>query len=240
MVARGDLGVETSAEEVPIVQKMAIAKCNAVGKPVITATQMLNSMIQNPRPTRAEASDVANAIFDGTDAVMLSGETSIGQYPVAAVTTMARIAEKAEQSLPFRSLPARELGSGPDAVADAIGQATVQVAQQIGAKAIITMTTSGFTARMVARHRPPEPILGVTNREGTARRLALTWGVQAVLVPHYASVDELFVDAENAATRAGSASLGDTVVITAGLPIGFGGRTNLLTVHTMGEPAVNR
>lgn len=235
MVARGDLGVETSAEEVPIVQKMAIAKCNAVGKPVITATQMLNSMIQNPRPTRAEASDVANAIFDGTDAVMLSGETSIGLYPVVAVKTMARIAEKAEQSLTFRQLPLRRLGSGPGAIADAIGEATVQVAHEIGAKGIVTMTASGYTARMVARHRPPEPIIGVTHRESTWRRMALTWGVRPVLVPHYDSVEELFAFADDAVTRVNCASQGDVVVITAGLPIGFGGRTNLLNVHTVGE-----
>lgn len=236
MVARGDLGVETSAEDVPIVQKMVIAKCNAVGKPVITATQMLNSMIENPRPTRAEASDVANAILDGTDAVMLSGETSIGQYPVVTVRTMGRIAEKAEESLSLHEATERRRGAGPDEVADVIGNATVRVAREIEAKAILTMTDSGFTARMVARHRPTEPIIAITPREDTRRHLALTWGVRAMLSPQYRSVDELFKYADEAATACGCAEDGDTIVITAGLPIGFGGRTNLLNVHLVGEP----
>ncbi|MHB1007074.1 MAG: pyruvate kinase [Chloroflexota bacterium] len=235
MVARGDLGVETSAEEVPIVQKMAIAKCNAVGKPVITATQMLNSMIESARPTRAEASDVANAILDGTDAVMLSGETSIGQYPVLTVKTMARIAVRTEGSEPFRELAARRAGAHSNEVADAIAQATVEIASEAGAKAILTMTASGYTARMVASHRPAQPIVGITSRDKTMRRLALTWGVQAELVPDYTTVDELFVHAEEAAKGANVAAADDLVVITAGLPIGFGGRTNLINVHKMGE-----
>ena len=240
MVARGDLGVETSAEEVPIVQKMAIAKCNAVGKPVITATQMLNSMIESPRPTRAEASDVANAILDGTDAVMLSGETAIGQYPVLAVATMARIAIRTEGSEPFRELVMRRVSAHSNEVADAIAQATVEIAGEAGATAILTMTESGYTARMVASHRPPQPIIGITPREKTMRRLALTWGVQTRLVPNYSTVDELFVYAEEAATGSGAAALDDLVVITAGLPIGFGGRTNLINVHKMGESINSR
>ncbi len=240
MVARGDLGVETSAEEVPIVQKMAIAKCNAVGKPVITATQMLNSLIENPRPTRAEASDVANAIFDGSDAVMLSGETAIGRYPVLAVETMARIAARAEESLPFAERQPRAAVTGPNAVADAIGRATVEVAEAVGAKAILTMTTSGYTARMIARHRPTKPIVAMTHSETTLRRLALTWGVSPVPVRRYESVDELLAVAERSALESGFARQGDRVVITAGLPIGFGGRTTLLNVHTIGELAARQ
>lgn len=240
MVARGDLGVETSAEEVPIVQKMAIAKCNAVGKPVITATQMLNSMIQSPRPTRAEASDVANAILDGTDAVMLSGETSIGHYPVLAVKTMARIATKAEDLLGRTWARAADRGRAEDETADAIGRATVEIAEGIGAKAILTMTSSGYTARLIARHRPSEPIVAITHRETTLRRLALTWGVTAMLVPHYDSVDSLFAIADRAASASGAAKAGDSIVITAGLPIGLGGRTNLLNIHTVGESAASQ
>ncbi len=240
MVARGDLGVETSAEEVPIVQKMAIAKCNAVGKPVITATQMLNSLIESPRPTRAEASDVANAIFDGSDAVMLSGETSIGRYPLLAVETMARIAARAEESLPYAERLARAVVTGANEVADAIGRATVEVAEAVDAKAILTMTTSGYTARLIARHRPRQPIVAMTHSETSLRRLALTWGVSPVPVPRYESVDELLAVAERSALASGFASKGDRVVITAGLPIGFGGRTNLLNVHTIGEQVMTR
>lgn len=236
MVARGDLATETSPESVPIVQKMVIRKCNAVGKPVITATQMLNSMIDSPRPTRAEASDVANAIFDGTDAVMLSGETSIGQYPVLSVKMMASIATTAEQSLPYGEMTRRLSKKGNYTVTDAIGQATVEIAEEINAKAILTMTESGYTARMVARHRPSTPIIGLTPNEETLRRLALSWGVRPVLVGGYDSVDELFATAERAATASGFAHPGETVVITAGLPVGRGGgRTNVLKVHYIEE-----
>ncbi|MHB1131437.1 MAG: pyruvate kinase [Chloroflexota bacterium] len=235
MVARGDLGVETSPEDVPVMQKMVIAKCNAVGKPVITATQMLNSMVVNPRPTRAEASDVANAIFDGTDAVMLSAESSVGRYPVGAVGMMARIAIKAESALPSAALQSRLAGMTTNNVTDSIGRATVEMASALGARAIISMTDSGYTARMVARHRSPVPIMAMTPDEQTRRRLALTWGVRAALVPHYRTVDEMLALAERAAVESGVAARGDVVLITAGLPIGVGGRTNLLKVQTVGE-----
>ncbi|MHB1414720.1 MAG: pyruvate kinase [Chloroflexota bacterium] len=235
MVARGDLGVEIPAEDVPIVQKMVIRKCNASGKPVITATQMLNSMIENPRPTRAEASDVANAIFDGTDAVMLSGETAVGQYPVVTVKMMSRIAMKAEEALPYgewlRQLSALISAS----VTDSIGQATVEIARELKTKAIVTMTASGYTARMIARHRPEEPIVALTPNEPTLRQLALTWGVTPFLVPKYDSVDDLLTVAESTLAECGYAGTADQVVITAGLPIGVGGRTNLLKVHSVGE-----
>ncbi len=232
MVARGDLGVETSAEDVPLIQKMAIAKCNAAGKPVITATQMLNSMIDNPRPTRAEASDVANAIIDGTDAVMMSGETSIGRYPVLAVRTMARIAEKAENALKPRHDNPAASNSLPDMVADVIGQATEYVANSLDLKAIITMTGSGYSARMIARHRPLQPILAITSSCLTQRQMALIWGVEAQLVPGYQTVDEL-LQLANEAARAAGVGVGELVAITAGLPVGARGRTNLLNVHTV-------
>ena len=235
MVARGDLGVETSPEDVPVVQKVVIAKCNAVGKPVITATQMLNSMVENPRPTRAEASDVANAIFDGTDAVMLSAETSVGRYPVLTVKMMARIACKAEEVLPYEAVQGRFSALIRNDVTDSIGKATVEMANALDAKAILTMTESGYSARMVARHRSPKPIVAVTPNAATRRRLALSWGVSSVLVPRYETVDELLAVAERTAVQSAGASPGDVVIVTAGLPIGVGGRTNLVKVQTIGE-----
>lgn len=236
MVARGDLGVETAPEQVPVVQKMAIAKCNAVGKPVITATQMLNSMVENPRPTRAEASDVANAIFDGTDAVMLSAETSVGKYPVESVRMMARIAGRAEQALPYEAMQARLSALLSHNITDSIGRATVELADALEAKAILTMTESGYSSRMVARHRSPSPILGVTPNPLTQRQLALSWGVTAVLVERYRTVDEMLALANQMAVDCQVAGPGDKVIVTAGLPIGTGGRTNLIKVQTVGEP----
>jgi pyruvate kinase len=236
MVARGDLGVETSPEQVPIIQKMTIAKCNAVGKPVITATQMLNSMVENPRPTRAEASDVANAIFDGTDAVMLSAETSVGRYPVETVRMMARIASRTEQALPYSAMQARLSALLSHNITDSIGRATVDMAEALEAKAILTMTESGYSARMVARHRSPSPILGVTPNYRTQRQLALSWGVTAVHVDRYTTVDEMLAVATRTAVSCEVAAPGDTLIVTAGLPIGTGGRTNLVKVQTVGEP----
>ncbi len=236
MVARGDLGVEIPLEQVPVVQKSIIAKCNAAGKPVITATQMLNSMIENPRPTRAEASDIANAIFDGTDAVMLSGETAAGHYPVESVRTMAKIAVQAEQALPFSRYIQEILLTPATSVTDAISQATVEIAYELNAKAIVTMTASGFTARMIAKHRPKTPILVATPNEKTRVRLALTWGVQTPLRKEYRTTDELIESAVEVALSTGIAAQGDRIVITAGIPIGMPGRTNLLKVHTIGDP----
>lgn len=247
MVARGDLGVETPPEEVPFHQKEIIRAANHAGKPVITATQMLQSMMEHPRPTRAEASDVANAILDGTDAVMLSGETAVGAYPVQAVQTMQTIAANAEAHLPrdrwaqlltVTERDGRE-GSGQATSTypptQAISQATVEVALAVGARAIISSTVSGTTARMVARHRPSVPVLAATPNERTLHQLALVWGVQPVLVGDYENTDEMIQLTVEAAYEAGSVSRGDLLVITAGIPYGGQGKTNFLKVHTVGE-----
>ncbi|MEW5783846.1 MAG: pyruvate kinase [Bacillota bacterium] len=238
MVARGDLGVEIPAEEVPLLQKKIIQQCNRAGKPVITATQMLDSMIRNPRPTRAEASDVANAIFDGTDAVMLSGETAIGRFPLEAVRTMSRIACRTEEALQFKNIlevlePAME-----KTVTDAISYATCHTAQELEAQAIITSTQSGHTARMVSKYKPRAPIIAVTARQRVAAQLKLTWGVYPVLYPPVESTDEMFTAAIRAALREELIREGDMVVITAGVPVGVSGTTNLLRVETVGEVLV--
>ena len=235
MVARGDLGVEIPAEDVPLVQKMIISRCNAAGKPVITATQMLDSMMRNPRPTRAEASDVANAIFDGTDAVMLSGETAVGKYPLEAVKTMARIAMRAETAMHYaRILENFELPK-ERSVTDAISYATCHAAQELGAAAIITATQSGFTARNVSKYKPKARIIAVTPRETVARRLALTWGVFPLLCRPTSTTDEMFSAAIEASLQSGYIDNGDLVLITAGVPAGLSGTTNLMRVHTVGE-----
>jgi len=235
MVARGDLGVEIPAEDVPLVQKMIISRCNAAGKPVITATQMLDSMMRNPRPTRAEASDVANAIFDGTDAVMLSGETAVGKYPLEAVKTMARIAMRAETAMHYaRILESFELPK-ERSVTDAISYATCHAAQELGAAAIITATQSGFTARNVSKYKPKARIIAVTPRETVARRLALTWGVFPLLCRPTSTTDEMFSAAIEASLQSGYIDNGDLVLITAGVPAGLSGTTNLMRVHTVGE-----
>jgi pyruvate kinase len=239
MVARGDLGVETPPEEVPFFQKEIIQAANCAGKPVITATQMLQSMIDHPRPTRAEASDVANAILDGTDAVMLSGETAVGAYAVEAVRTMRKIAENAEEHLPHdrwaQFLTSNAKGESRYVATEAISQATVEVALAVGAKAIVTSTMTGTTARMVARHRPSMPVIAATPNPQTLRRLALVWGVQPVVVPDFELTDEMIHVTVEAAYRAGIVSWGDVIVITAGIPFGGTGKTNFLKVHVVGE-----
>ncbi|KHF36483.1 Pyruvate kinase [Paenibacillus sp. P1XP2] len=192
MVARGDLGVEIPAEEVPLVQKRMIEKCNLAGKPVITATQMLDSMQRNPRPTRAEASDVANAIFDGTDAIMLSGETAAGKYPVESVLTMSRIAEKAESALNYREIFLKQRIAQETTVTEAISQSVAISALDLNAKAIISSTESGLTARVVSKYRPQAPIIAVTTKERTLRQLALTWGVTPIQGKTASSTDEMF------------------------------------------------
>jgi pyruvate kinase len=232
MVARGDLGVETPAEEVPFHQKRIIRACNLAGKPVITATQMLQSMIAEPRPTRAEASDVANAILDGTDAVMLSGETAVGQHPIAAAKTMARIcasadAHLAKQSSTLISSPSRESITG------AISRAAVEIADEVGARAIITATESGTTARMVARHRPRVPILAVTPNRCTLHRLGVVWGVAPHLVDAFGDTDRMVRMMVATAREAGLVDRGDALVLTAGVPFGKGRRTNMVRVHRM-------
>ncbi len=271
MVARGDLGVEVPAEDVPIIQKDLIARSVSAGKPVITATQMLESMVDHPRPTRAEASDVANAIFDGTDAVMLSAETATGRYPVEAVATMARITLRAETALGLgqgrpdgaqaaQAPQAGQSGAGsgratggfafrPDwptavpgptvhGITGAVSLATVTIAAGLGAGAIVTSTTSGYTARMVARHRPATPIIAVTSSEVVARQQSLTWGVYPVRVNEAATTDEMFLRATVAARQSGLVDPGSIIVVTAGAPPGTSGSTNLIKVHTLGRVLV--
>ncbi|MFQ6100624.1 MAG: pyruvate kinase [Anaerolineae bacterium] len=234
MVARGDLGVETPAEEVPFHQKRIIRACNQAGKPVITATQMLQTMIENPRPTRAEASDVANAILDGTDAVMLSGETAVGRYPVEATETMAMICANAEAHLPHGRLLHSESHSH-DTITEAISCAAVEIAGEVEAKAIITATMSGLTARMVARHRPSIPIVAVTPSRTTLARLTLVWGVVPVQVAEFDTTDDMVEMMVHTARDEGLVAWGDAVVLTAGIPFGSGRKTNMLKVHVVGE-----
>ena len=235
MVARGDLGVEIPTEDVPIIQKMLIARANEAGKPVITATQMLESMIVNPRPTRAEATDVANAIMDGTDAIMLSGETASGTYPVEAVKMMATIAKRTESALSYSDLlTARGRSGCQHTTTDAISHATVQVSHELSAAAIVTSTESGYTARMVSRYRPQAVIVAVTPKEKFVRRMLLLWGVMPVFVPQSHSTDEMVSNAIEGALRSGWVKNGDLVVITAGVPVGTTGTTNMIRVHTVG------
>lgn len=235
MVARGDLGVEIPVEEVPLVQKTIIEKCNQAGKPVIIATQMLESMIHNPRPTRAEATDIATAIFDGADAIMLSGETAIGSYPVEAVQTMANIAGKAESSPKYRELLKHRNRVNACTVTDAISHATCSISGDLGAAAIITSTESGYTARMVSKYRSLAPVVAVTPEETVLRKMALVWGVQPTLVERTKDTDGMISAAIDASLRAGLISPGSLVVITAGVPVGVQGTTNLIKVHTVGS-----
>jgi len=235
MVARGDLGVEIPAEDVPLVQKMLIDKCNKAGKPVITATQMLESMIVNPRPTRAEASDVANAIMDGSDAIMLSGETASGQYPVEAVDTMAKIAMRTEQALPYSDILRNKGLSVNNTTTDAISHATVQIAHQLEAAAVITSTESGYTSRMVAKYRPQACVIAATPNEKTARAVQLLWGVHPVVVGSFQNSDEMVNNAVLSSLQAGVIKEGDLVVVTAGVPAGASGTTNLIRVHAVGK-----
>lgn len=231
MVARGDLGVETPAEQVPIHQKRILRACNRSGKPAITATQMLQSMMDNPRPTRAEASDVANAVLDGSDAVMLSGETATGHYPVEAVEMMERVASIAEEHLECEEW-LRRVG-GASSPSEAIARATVEIAMELKAAAIITSTMSGHTAQMVARYRPCVPVLAATPNEAVYRRMALVWGVVPLLVPEHTSTDEMIATTTRAVRDAGLVKPGERVVITAGIPAGGEGQTNMLKVHVI-------
>jgi pyruvate kinase len=233
MVARGDLGVEAPAEEVPIAQKRIIHTCNQASKPVITATQMLDSMIRNPRPTRAEASDVANAILDGSDAIMLSGETAVGRYAVESVRTMARIAEVTERSIPYADWLRRTDQARTTSVMDAIGQIACETASEL--EAIITSTVSGSTARRVASRRPATPIIAPTPKPSTYRQLALVWGVQPLLAEQFTDTDAMIVTVVEAARKRGMVQDGNLVIITAGVPVGASGLTNILKVHRVGE-----
>ncbi|HEX5882537.1 MAG TPA: pyruvate kinase [Actinomycetota bacterium] len=233
MVARGDLGVELAVEQVPPIQKHIIARANSLGVPVITATQMLESMVASPRPTRAEASDVANAIFDGTDAVMLSQETAVGQYPVEAVATMSRIAREAEAT-PYLTAPPPPAVGGLDVPAT-VCRAAVQVAADLGARAIVAFTESGATARYVSRFRPRTPIIGLTTSEAARRRMALYWGVETARpVGKGTQVRSMIDDADARIVSEGLLTPGDLVVVVAGSPGGRGG-TNRVLVHRVGE-----
>lgn len=232
MVARGDLGVEIPTEEIPMIQKLLIKRANEVGKPVITATQMLDSMIRNPRPTRAEVTDVANSIIDGTDAIMLSGETAAGKYPIEAVRTMASIAERTERELDYdKSL--HGFSGRKITVASAISHSSCTTAFELQAAAIITPTQSGSTARMVSRFRPKAPIIATTSEKNVMRKLCLSFGVYPVYVPYSEVTDDIIDRAVNAAVTAKLVNSGDLVVITAG--IGAAGSTNLIKVHIVGE-----
>lgn len=239
MVARGDLGVDLNIWEVPTIQKDIIRRCNRVGKPVITATQMLESMTFNPRPTRAEVTDVANAILDGTDCVMLSGETAVGKYPAETVSMMVEIAKNAETTLDYGGILKTRMEDQASTVTDSISAATVVVARHLGAAAILTATSSGSTARMISRYRPKTPIIGVTTRPETYRRLALSWGVIPVLAPVAETIEDTLDTSFNTARDAGLVKPGDTVVLTGGLPVGVPGHTNLIRVATVEEAGGN-
>ncbi len=240
MIARGDLGVEIPLQEIPIIQKKLIDKAYKAGKMVITATQMLDSMMKNPRPTRAESTDVANAIYDGTSAIMLSGETAAGKYPVEALLTMAKIAERTESDINYAGGFKDTLSkTGNDDVTGAISHATVTTAIDLNAKAIITVTKGGGTARQISKHRPPCPIIGCSPDKKVVRQLNLSWGVTPLLIPEKFSTDELFECSTKAAEDAGLIQSGDLTVITAGVPIGVSGTTNLLKVHLTGNILVS-
>ncbi|MCO5182347.1 MAG: pyruvate kinase [Anaerolineae bacterium] len=235
MVARGDLGIDLPAQEVPFLQKKIIEACNEVGKPVITATQMLQSMVDHPRPTRAEASDVANAILDGSDAIMLSGETASGKYPVEAIMTMRSIAKVTRLHFPWEQwveLRRERVKHTPD-ITNAISASTCAIAARVEAKAIVTTTMSGRTARFISRNRPETPIIAVTPLETTARRMALQWGVESLIVPNFHSTDDMIAGTIAAVCRNGL-EVGDKIVITGGVPFNVTGLTNFAKVHEIG------
>jgi len=229
MVARGDLGVEVPAEEVPMIQKEIIAKCNAAGKVVITATQMLESMQENPRPTRAEVSDVANAVLDGTDAVMLSGESAAGKYPLEAVETMARIAYRTEGEIDFDEMTARALSGSQRNVSSAVALSVTESVADLDAKVVVAATKSGSTARTISKHRPPTPIIAATPCLNAAASLSLHWGVHPVIVEDFENGDEVIAQAEAIAVDVAGLTSGEVAVITAGLPIGEG-NTNVMKI----------
>ena len=239
MVARGDLGVEIPAEKVPIVQKMMIRKCNEASKPVITATQMLDSMIRNPRPTRAEASDVANAIFDGTDATMLSGESAAGKYPVQSVKTMAQIATEVEESRSYKDKFVKDYKFKANSVTGAISLATCETSEELGADAIITSTGSGLTARTVSKYRPQTPIIAVTPSKRVLHQLVLSWGIYPLLAARSSNTDEMMENSIDSALEHGLIEEGDLVTITAGTPVGISGTTNLIKIDVVGKPVAD-
>jgi pyruvate kinase len=235
MVARGDLGVEIQTEEIPLVQKDLIRRSNLSGKPVITATQMLDSMMRNPRPTRAEVTDVANAILDGSSAIMLSGETAAGKYPIESVKTMYNIATRTEESLDYGEILKSKSIISEVSTTNAIGKATCTTAMDLEASAIITATSSGYTSKAISKFRPKSPIVAATTTESVMRRLSLVWGVYPVLSPYSNSTDDVIELSIQSAVDKGYVKEGDLVVITAGIPVGTSGSTNLIKVHTIGK-----
>ncbi len=235
MIARGDMGVEIPLEDVPVIQKEIIAKVYNAGKQVIMATQMLDSRIKNPRPTRAETTDVANAIYQGTSAIMLSGETAAGKYPVEALKTMVRIAVRTESDIPYNELFSVRKKEEKKDMTTAISHATCMTAIDMDAKAIITVTKSGHTARMVSRFRPGCPIVGCTSDMRTCRKLNLSWGISPMLIKEEYSMEILFLHATEAAEREGFVQEGDVAILTAGVPVGRPGKTNLIKAAIVGE-----
>ncbi len=235
MVARGDLGVEIKAEEVPLVQKHLIKSCNQAGKPVITATQMLDSMQWNPRPTRAEASDVANAIFDGSDAIMLSGETAAGSYPVEAVRMMDNIARTTENAVDYRAVVATRRREQHGNMTESIGQAASYAALNLNVSAVLAPTESGQTARMIAKYRPGCPVIAVTANESVTTKLTLAWGVYPIMGKKAMSIDGILQEAVDLSLEHEYVSRGDVVIITAGVPVGQAGTTNLMKIHVIGD-----
>lgn len=239
MVARGDMGVELDYTEIPILQKQLIKKCYNSGRPAITATQMLDSMMTNPRPTRAEITDVANAIYDGTSAIMLSGETAAGQYPVEAVQTMAAIALRTEGDISYNHrLKSRLSGDIRLSVTDAVAHATCTTAMDTGADAIITVTQSGETARMLCKYRPSTPIIACTTSDDVARQLSLSWGITPITMPYAENTDDMIDFAVEAAQNHRLVKDGDLVILTAGLPVGVSGTTNMMKAHLIGDAVV--
>lgn len=239
MIARGDLGVEIPAEEVPLVQKMIIEKCNFQGKFVITATQMLDSMMRNPRPTRAEASDVANAIFDGTDAIMLSGETANGKYPVESLITMRSIAEKTETALNYEENYIKHKKKEISNTTNAVSYSCTTAASELGASAIVAATQSGHTAKMISKYRPKCNIIASTPYEKVARQLSLVFGVVPIVAPESDSADELLESSIDESLKKDLLKKGDLIVFAAGVPVGYTGTTNMMRIHVVGDVLVN-
>ncbi|MCL2539062.1 MAG: pyruvate kinase, partial [Oscillospiraceae bacterium] len=229
------LGVETPLEELPVIQKKLILDSQRCVIPVITATQMLESMVHNPRPTRAEVSDVANAVYDGTSAIMLSGETAAGEHPVEACRHMARIAERTEQSIPYHDRFLNEVRAIENTVTNAVARAAVTIAYDLNSQAIVTMTESGVTAQNISKFRPVSPIIACTPSETTYQQLSMIWGVTPLIIPKFTDADSLMYDSVAAGVNAGLLREGDITVFTAGLPLGRSGSTNLLRVHVVGE-----
>ncbi|MEG2054672.1 MAG: pyruvate kinase, partial [Oscillospiraceae bacterium] len=238
MVARGDMGVEVNYAEIPIIQKNIIWHCYNMGKPAIIATQMLESMTENPRPTRAEITDIANAIYDGTSAIMLSGETAAGKHPIEAVATMAEIAEHTEADINYnKRLKLREMDSHLG-VADAMAHAACTTAMDVKAQAIITVTKSGETARLLCKYRPDQPIIACVTDEHVSRQLAISWGIRPLMMPIVKTTDELISMSVEVAQKANYIQDGNMVVITAGVPVGISGTTNMIKAHLVGDALI--